>query len=224
MNILGIIPARLGEKNKNIWSIQGKPLVEWVIDAAKASKLINLLVCSTDSEDVKNVCDRNNVKWLERPEHLRNGDFPIVKLVQNVLSNTANNIDVVALLQPTSPFVTPDQIDESLSMLSKMSVFKSVQTVTTMPHNYHAYNQRLCLGKTTMFVFEKEREKCYNKQTKPEHFIFGNFLATKVDALDNGLFAKPSAFVKIDRYTALDVDTLEDLELANWYVEKGKIN
>src|SRR3989338_4410770 len=52
--ILGVVGARSGSKSiphKNIKPLLGKPLMGWIIEAAKKSRLITRLVLSTDSED-----------------------------------------------------------------------------------------------------------------------------------------------------------------------------
>ena len=53
MNVLAIIPARSGSKSvvdKNIRLINGKPLLAYSIEHAKASRYINRIILSTDSE------------------------------------------------------------------------------------------------------------------------------------------------------------------------------
>ena len=53
MKILAIIPARSGSKSikdKNIRSIDGKPLIAHTIEHAKQSKLINRIIVSTDNK------------------------------------------------------------------------------------------------------------------------------------------------------------------------------
>lgn len=52
--ILALIPARSGSKsvvNKNIRKINGKPMMAYSIEHAKASKYINRIIVSTDSEE-----------------------------------------------------------------------------------------------------------------------------------------------------------------------------
>jgi N-acylneuraminate cytidylyltransferase/CMP-N,N'-diacetyllegionaminic acid synthase len=125
--------------------------------------------------------------------------------------------DVVALIQPTSPFLRPGTIDVCLDVLEKNSRFNSAQSITPIPHNYHAWNQRKW-GNEVEFVFKDERKKGFNKQTKPEYFIFGNFVATRVRSLKDGVFAEPSYGHLISREEAIDIDTAEDLRYAEYIV------
>ena len=61
MKILGIIPARGGSKgikNKNIYPINGKPLIYYSIEKLISSKIFSQLVLTTDSEKIINKCNK----------------------------------------------------------------------------------------------------------------------------------------------------------------------
>ena len=52
--VLALIPARAGSKglpDKNIRPLMGKPLLAWPIEAALASRAVDRVILSTDSED-----------------------------------------------------------------------------------------------------------------------------------------------------------------------------
>lgn len=52
---IAVIPARKGSKrlpNKNIKLLCGKPLINWTIDAAIASKVFDLVLVTTDSAEI----------------------------------------------------------------------------------------------------------------------------------------------------------------------------
>ena len=55
MRVLGIIVARAGSKGipgKNLKKINGKPLIQYSIEAAQNSKKLTKLIVSTDGEDI----------------------------------------------------------------------------------------------------------------------------------------------------------------------------
>ena len=61
--VLAIIPARAGSKgvkNKNIKSLDGKPLILYTIEEAKKSDQIDKIVVSTDSTEI---ADLSKKKW-----------------------------------------------------------------------------------------------------------------------------------------------------------------
>jgi len=233
LKTLGIIPARAGSKSiphKNTVEFGGKPLIEWVIDAGKASNL-DMLLCSTDDPMVMDICDAKGVQWLQRHPDLAGDDAPIFDVVMDVLNSTysgwpfKDEIEVVALLQPTSPFITPYHINHCINMLDFDASLASIQTITQVPHNFHAHNQRQFDEKGHVsFIFPEERAVEYNKQRKHKHFMFGNLVVTRVDSLRYGLFAAPSFGYEIEPEYALDIESHRDIELGEWYLERGKID
>jgi CMP-N-acetylneuraminic acid synthetase len=131
----------------------------------------------------------------------------------------------VPLLQPTSPFLLPDHIDTCVEKLRADTRADSAQTISEFSHNYHAYNQRIIEDGNLRFRFVEERRICYNKQTKPKHYIFGNLIVTTAKSLieKKDIFGDRSIPYIIPFYYSTDVDGPEELELAEWAIANGKI-
>ncbi|MBW1802914.1 MAG: acylneuraminate cytidylyltransferase family protein [Deltaproteobacteria bacterium] len=231
-DILGLIPARGGSKSiplKNIVDLHGIPLMSYVINAGKGSKSVTRLVCSTDSKEIAGLCEKQGVEVMARPIELAQDHTHVVEVVIDVLSKLKSREGyvpfAVVLLQPTSPFVLPGHIDRCIEMLRQDQNAGSVQTITKFPHNYHAFNQRVINGNKVHFVFREERRQCYNKQKKPIFHCFGNIVVTRTQEImeKKEIFAEPSLGLEIPFHYALDVDGPEDLEIAEWYLQKGKV-
>lgn len=231
-NILGLIPARGGSKSiplKNVVSLNGSPLISYVIKAAKRCSSIDRIICSTDNGEIAGVCSDLDIAISERPEKLAQDDSNVVDVVIDLVDNLYREEGympfAVALLQPTSPFVLAEHIDICTELLIENPDASSVQTISKFPHNYHAFNQRVFENGFVDFRFSEERRACYNKQTKPDFFKFGNLIITKTRALleDREVFAQPSIGHEIPFYYAHDLDGPEDLEMAEWYIERGKV-
>lgn len=109
LDIIAIVPARGGSKRlprKNILPLVGKPLIEWTLDAAKASGVIDLIVVSTDDDDVLDIADRAQVKAIRRPDELASDTATTVDTVLHTLGTLAEQGTTarrIMLLQPTSP-------------------------------------------------------------------------------------------------------------------------
>ena len=68
-----VVPARGGSKgikNKNLIDFYGMPLIFWVLDAAKKSKLIDSLFVSTDNFKIKQYVNSLDVNVIDRPKNL----------------------------------------------------------------------------------------------------------------------------------------------------------
>ena len=227
--VLGLIPARGGSKSiprKNIVPLNGRPMIEYSARAGQKSKLIEQVLCSTDAPDIMDVCARLGVEVLPRPERLARDETHVIDVILDVLEVLDRERDLrpeyVALLQPTSPFVTPEQIDQAARLLLERPEAGSVQTISRPPHNFHAYNQRTFENGEVRFRFPEERAVCYNKQTKPVFYTFGNLVITRTRALreQHNVFALPSLGLEIPAPYALDVDGPDDLITAEWFMER----
>jgi CMP-N-acetylneuraminic acid synthetase len=105
MKLLIIIPAKLDSKRlkkKNIQQINNKTLVEHSIDYAKSSNYEKEIVISSESDIVRDLALKNNIRFLEREKSLC-GDAEVVDVYINVLQKLNEQYDYVVALQPDHP-------------------------------------------------------------------------------------------------------------------------
>lgn len=231
MTVLAFIPARGGSESvllKNLYPLGDKPLLKWSLDVVKGTKMIHDIVCSTDHSEIKNLCIRECVPTTERPGNLTDGlSYPIHEVIIEYINHLEKDPDIVVLIQPTSPFLTTEHINEVVKTLHNNKNLASCQTICEVPHNYHAWNQRSWNEETgsVKWCFPDMRKIGYNKQTKPRLWKFGNVVATRVDALRKyGCFAEPSFGIPIGPFESFDVDTLEDFAIAErLLIRKGLV-
>lgn len=230
--VLGLIPARGGSKSipyKNIKDLAGLPLLVHVAEAGWRCPAITRILCSTDDDKIAAVCGQLGIEVDRRPDALAGDDSPIVEtmieLVERMEKQQGYVPDAIALLQPTSPFTLPEHIEMCVKELQEHPEAGSTQTVASIPHSYHAYNQRHIVGGVVDFRFPEERAICYNKQAKPEFYVFGNVVVVRTAALRDQrlVFAAPSRPIKVARDYALDVDVLRDFPQAEWYIQQGLV-
>ena len=89
LKVLALIPARGGSKgikDKNIYDINGKPLIAYSIIAAQNSKYVDDIVITTDSEKIKEVAESfdANVPFLRPAELATDNSKTIDAVVQRV--------------------------------------------------------------------------------------------------------------------------------------------
>lgn len=106
MKILTIIPAKLDStrlQNKNIQEIKGRPMIEYSINYAKASKYNPTIVISSESPEVWDIASKNNVLWTKRPEHLLK-DAEVTDVYIDFCNTLEEEVyDLVVALQPDNP-------------------------------------------------------------------------------------------------------------------------
>lgn len=136
-NILGVITARGGSKGipgKNIKILGGKPLIVWTIDAAKKSKLIIHLIVSTDDKKIAEVAKKYgaNVPFI-RPAELAQDNTPHLPVMRHAIKFMEDKLGIIfdyaVILQPTSPFRTPEDIDKTLQKLIETGADSAVSLV-----------------------------------------------------------------------------------------------
>jgi CMP-N-acetylneuraminic acid synthetase len=135
IEILAVITARGGSKRipgKNIKLLNGKPLIGYVIAAALASKHINRVIVSTDDKKIVNIARKYKAEVpFIRPKDLASDNSTSLSVLQHAVKYLDDKEsympDFVVLLQPTSPFVLPADIDRTIE---KIMVNKTNSCVT----------------------------------------------------------------------------------------------
>ena len=64
MKVLGVIPARGGSKGvprKNIKLLNGKPLIQYTIESAQQSKLLDTVILSSEDEEIIRIAKKLNI-------------------------------------------------------------------------------------------------------------------------------------------------------------------
>ncbi len=138
---LAVIPARSGSKgvkDKNIKELGGIPLIGHTILAAKASGLFSCIHVSTDSPDYAACAKRYgaDASFL-RDAALSSdsaGSWDVVRWVVERFVEQGQRFDTVALLQPTSPLRTAEDIAAAYRLLEEKKA-NVVISVCEMEHS-----------------------------------------------------------------------------------------
>lgn len=113
--ILAITPARGGSKGvprKNVKKIAGRPLIEWTIESALSSRLIDRYVVSTEDREIAAVSRRAGAEVLQRPRSLATDGASTLSVLQHAVRSIP--CDFVVLLQATSPIRGRKLIDDCI--------------------------------------------------------------------------------------------------------------
>ncbi len=229
MNILGLIPARGGSKgvkDKNIRLVDGKPLIQYTIEAALKSTLMNKVVVDTDSERIAEVAYCDNVEVLMRPVELAQDESSIVPVALRVLDYFAQQnetFDVIVLLQPTSPIKTGKQIDEAIQLLLADIVTDATISVVSMEGTHPA--RMYYLNKQNQLIaLNQDLETKRRQDLEPVYFRNGCIYAIKTKALLEQKTFMPlnkKAYIMPSNWLA-DIDDERDLIIAEALVKAWK--
>ena len=138
--IVGLIPARGGSKGvarKNIRLLGGKPLVVYSIDSAKRSRYLDRVIVSSEDAEILAVARAADCDVLERPAELAQDDTHSCLVMKHVIDTLeqqdGRTVDVLVLLQPTSPFRRVEDIDAAIEYQHQTGA-ESVVSVVKAPH------------------------------------------------------------------------------------------
>jgi len=103
--------------------LNGKPLLDYSVDASLKSKFISRTVVSSDHPKILKRADKLGAKIIKRPKQLATDSSqiePVMEFCLNHLKIKEDFIpDVIILLQNTSPLCTSKHIDEALELFFK---------------------------------------------------------------------------------------------------------
>jgi len=233
MKVWALVPARGGSKSiplKNLLPLAGRPLLDYVVRAGQASGVLSRIICSTDNDRIADRARGLGIEIDRRPAAFASDDAKVDDVARDFLvrERAAGRplSDAVALLQPTSPFLQPQDIRDLLSFLAERPTAASAHNVHAVPHNLHVWNQRF-VGDNgeVIFPFEAERQQARNKQKKPMLYAFGNLIAARTEALlaGAGFYAKPSYALPIAAPFAFDLDRQSDIAAAEAMIMGGLV-
>jgi len=216
---------------KNLLPLAGCPLIDYVVRAGQASGILSRIICSTDSDRIADRARGLGIEVDRRPAALATDTAKVDDVVQDLLlreSAAGTSLpDAIALLQPTSPFLQPENIRDLVTFLDTRPAAASAHNVCAVSHNLHIWNQRFISdnGEVT-FPFEAERRQKPNKQQKPKLYAFGNLIVARTESLLDGagLYAKPTYALPIAAPFAFDLDQQSDIDAAEAMIAAGLVN
>ena len=125
LHTISIIPARGGSKRlpgKNLLPLQGRSLLAWSITQSMATPGILRHIVSTDDAAIAEEARANGAEVIERPAELATdtaGTLGVCQQVVKEVEKEGKRVDVIVLLQPTSPFRKQRDIEDALKKLQE---------------------------------------------------------------------------------------------------------
>lgn len=228
MRTLVIIPARGGSKGiprKNIRPLNGKPLIYYAIDCARAICSDEDICVSTDDAEIISVVEQYGLKVpFVRPVELATdtaGTYEVLLHALDFYEKQGRHYDTVALLQNTSPFRKAEQVKEAFSLYDD-----NVDMVVSVKE---------CAANPYYCVFEEDAEG-YLHVCKGDGNIFRRQDAPKVYEYNGAIYIMNAATLKtthmhkmkkrvkyvMDDLSSFDLDTMWDWQMAEAIINQSK--
>ena len=226
MSILAIIPARKGSKQlpkKNLAKLGGKSLVEIAINVAKDVKQIDNILVSSDCEEILKIAKKKKVLTSLRPKKLASDNSLIIETILYEYERLKNqlNIDIIVLLEVTSPMRNSIHIEKCINMLIK----KKLDSVATFRESdIHPHKTWQMKNNNIPKTFLKNSNPWTPRQELSRAYqLSGVAYVFKPDGIkkkSNSLLFGKQGGVIIDKKYSIDIDDNIDLELAKILIQK----
>lgn len=214
------IPARGGSKGikgKNIKPLCGKPLISYTIEAASASKYVDRVMVSTDSERIADV-SRQYGAWVPslRPAELASDTSKTLDAVLytiELLASLGEHFDIFVLLQPTSPLRTAEDVDRALEEYVKHDCqsIVSVSPVADPPLLIRSIAED---GRLKPLL--QVSSTCRRQDMKPYYVVNGSIYINAFDEIDADTSFNDNRYPYLmEAERSVDIDNPTDFRIAS---------
>lgn len=208
---LFIIPARGGSRRmpgKNLESIAGIPLIGWGIRIARAAaRPGDLIICSTDDEQIAASARDWGAEVLDRPAELATDEATSLSVVLHAIDSmesAGRDVDLSVLVQPTSPLTEPADLAAAIELARRTG-----QSVTSVAVGHPAtFHHR---------VDDRQALYAVSSDDPSRHTLSGGFYVVRPDALRRvQRFVEPGVTIgfEVPGERAVDIDDAADFAIA----------
>lgn len=223
---IATVCARGGSKGlpgKNIRDFDGQPLIARTIAQALACPGIGGVYVSTDDEAIAEAARAAGaqVPYL-RPAELATDEAGKLQVIEHLvrhLNGQGIRPDTVVDLQPTSPLRDAADITAALALRDRAGLVLSVSEAHDNPY----FN--LVEGRPDGHIMLSKGAGGVRRQDMPAVFALNGAIyvwqrAALAQAAVQGLWSVPAVPYVMPRWKSVDIDDLDDFELALWWCRR----
>ncbi len=190
MRIIGVIPSRYGSSRfpgKPLAVLAGKPLVAWVVEAAKKASRLDDVIVATDDERIREAVEAHGGKAVMTPSELPSGTDRVACAAGDFADE-----DIIVNIQGDEPLIDPALIDALAARLADDKRWDMAPAVTPIR------NERDLRAKTVVkVVLDRDDGALYFSRAtipacrdNPEDFSTGMYVRHL------GIYAYRGAFLR----------------------------
>jgi len=214
---VAVIPARGGSKGvprKNLRRVGGIPLIARAISTARAADRVDRVVVSTDDPQIAAVAREWGAEVVTRPAELSGDTASSESAVEHALGELSRfgiEAEVVVLIQATSPFIDPADLDAAVERVRAGEfdcVFSAVES--------WGFLWRTASG-GAVGINHDRRRRPRRQERQPEFLETGAFYVMDAAGFRsaNHRFFGRVGIALVPEAHAIEIDTEEQLALAS---------
>ncbi|WP_431070970.1 cytidylyltransferase domain-containing protein [Microbacterium phyllosphaerae] len=220
--VVAIIPARGGSKGvprKNVRRVGGVPLIERAVRSAQAADGVDLVVVSTDDDEIAAVSAAAGARVVRRPAEISGDTASSESAILHALDEldrSGDGADVVAFLQATSPFIPRRVLADAVREVregSADSVFSAHETYGFLWRRADA--EQADAGAAVALNHDAAHRP--RRQDREPHFLeTGAFYVFRADGFREAKhrFFGRIRIAEVPEWTAIEIDDEQQLRIA----------
>jgi YrbI family 3-deoxy-D-manno-octulosonate 8-phosphate phosphatase len=221
---VAIIPARGGSKGvpgKNLRPVGGIPLVARAVRSCLAASRIDGTYVTTDDPTVADVARRAGAVVIERPADIAGDTATSESALEHalgVISDLGSPADVLVFVQCTSPFIEPGDLDRAVELITTGHADSALSAIQTYEFLWRDADPSVASGTGPMTG--QNHDSGYRprrQERRPDFRETGAFYAMRTDGFlqHHHRFFGRTGVVPVSDFSALEIDTVEELHLAD---------
>ncbi len=223
MTKIGLITARGASKGiprKNIKMLNGKPLIQWTIEAALKAFCIDRVIVSTDDDEIASIALKCQAEVpFIRPKEYSTDTASSIDVVLHALNEIPGATEVF-LLQPTSPLRTYEDINAIFSLRESTGASSAVSVTPVKKPPEWMYK----VTGNKMKSYTSNVHSLRRQEQEPIYLLNGAIYLAKREHIENQKkFIDKDTFPYVmSQERSIDIDTMIDWHLAEVILEKNR--
>lgn len=228
-NVLCTICVRGGSKgvkNKNIKGLNGKPLIAYTIEQAKASGLFEHIVISTDSDNIASIAKQYGAEvFFKRSEEMASDTAGKLDVIKDAFKRSEEyynkTFDYLIDLDATAPLRNVEDIINSFNQFKENN---NDNLITAMPSRRSPYFNLVEQDKDGKVYLSKKLDSAVlRRQDAPKSYdMNASIYIWKRDVIlnKNSLFLEKTGLYVMPEERSIDIDNELDFEFVEFLIGK----
>ncbi len=234
---IAIVPARGGSERvpgKNKLVFDGEPLLVRALKTALGAQPLCVVLSSDDDESLQLAYEYSQrsgeeIILLKRPAAISGSFSPAIEYVQHAVETLERQhgarVQCTAIVQPTSPFTTSDDVRECLRIFHEAKS-DSVVSVMEVEHHVHPRKFKKLQEEGRLEpAFMKEEGRMMAHELEKFYVRNGSVYVSSRQTIDSGdLIGEDSRAYVMPRARSVDINDQVDIALCEALLASGAIS
>ncbi len=218
-----------GVKNKNIKSINGKPLIAYTIEQAKQSNLFEHIVISTDSDDIAAIAKEYGAEvFFKRSTKMASDTAGKLDVIRDAFQRSEKyyneKFDYLIDLDATAPLRSIEDITQSFEQFLKNN---NDNLITAMPSRRSPYFNLVEVdNKGKVYLSKTLDNSVVRRQDAPKSYdMNASIYIWKRDVIlhSDSLFLEKTGLYVMPEERSIDIDTELDYKFVEFIMKENDV-